>query len=282
LFGRPFEFALLTLLTSISFPIYASQPTTHLLTVTSELQQGSLVVGNTCRGCRVEYAGRSLKLTEDGLFVFGLGRNFKDSFRLRLFPPNGHKTDYYFPVKQREYDIQFIKGVPQKTVTPDPADQTRILEDSFLVQNARKGLSDRLDFVSGFQVPLDGPITGVYGSQRVYNGTPKSPHYGVDYAAETGAIVAAPASGIVTLADLDLFYSGGTLILDHGFGLTSSFLHLSGISVKTGQFVERGEPIAKVGSTGRSTGPHLDWRMNWYNIRIDPQLVLESLPVSFD
>ena len=131
-------------------------------------------------------------------------------------------------------------------------------------------------------MPLDGPITGVYGSQRVYNGTPKSPHYGVDYAAETGAIVAAPASGIVTLADLDLFYSGGTLILDHGFGLTSSFLHLSGISVKTGQFVERGEPIAKVGSTGRSTGPHLDWRMNWYNIRIDPQLVLESLPVSFD
>ena len=118
----------------------------------------------------------------------------------------------------------------------------------------------------------------MYGSQRIYNGVPKSPHYGVDYASPKGSIVRAPASGLVTLAHDDLFYSGGTLIIDHGFGLSSSFLHLSSLLVSLGDVVKQGDSIAKVGSTGRSTGPHLDWRMNWRNVRIDPQLVLESLP----
>jgi murein DD-endopeptidase MepM/ murein hydrolase activator NlpD len=112
----------------------------------------------------------------------------------------------------------------------------------------------------------------------VYNGVPKSPHYGVDYAALTGALVFAPASGEITLAHPDLFYSGGTIIMEHGFGLTSSFLHLSEILVSVGQRVEQGDPIGKVGSTGRATGPHLDWRMNWLNVRIDPQLVMDTLP----
>jgi murein DD-endopeptidase MepM/ murein hydrolase activator NlpD len=125
---------------------------------------------------------------------------------------------------------------------------------------------------------LIGPITGVYGSQRVYNGVPKNPHYGVDYAAPTGTEVVAPAAGIVRLAHPDLFYSGGTMIIDHGHGLSSSFLHLSGLLVAEGARVTRGQPIALVGATGRATGPHLDWRMNWHQQRIDPQLVLETLP----
>ena len=133
-------------------------------------------------------------------------------------------------------------------------------------------------FLAGFRKPLEGPVTGVYGSQRVYNGTPKNPHYGVDYAAPAGTIVRAPAAGVVQLAHSDLFYSGGTLIMDHGFGLNSSFLHLSAVLVSVGQEVKQGDPIGKVGSTGRATGPHLDWRMNWLNVRIDPQLVMESLP----
>ena len=130
----------------------------------------------------------------------------------------------------------------------------------------------------GFVWPLEGTITGVYGSQRIYNGVPKSPHYGIDIAAPQGELVRAPAPGVVTLVHPDMYYSGGTLIVDHGHGLSSTFIHLSESLVEIGQRVEAGEVIAKVGSTGRSTGPHLDWRMNWFDVRIDPRLVLEALP----
>ena len=148
-----------------------------------------------------------------------------------------------------------------------------------MVKQARKDLTESLDFLDGFQRPIQGPVTGVYGSQRFYNGVPKSPHYGVDYAAPTGTLVMAPASGVVRLAHRDLFYSGGTLIVDHGHGLSSTFLHLSDILVEQGVRVERGKPIARVGATGRATGPHLDWRRNWRQVRIDPVLVLQALPV---
>ena len=168
--------------------------------------------------------------------------------------------------------------MPQRTVEPPPEQLQRIRSDSAVVREARRSVTAKTDFLSGFIKPLEGPITGVYGSQRVYNGVPKSPHYGLDYAAPTGTIVNAPASGLVRLAHPDLFYSGGTLIIDHGHGLTSSFLHLSDILVSEGSVVQRGDAIAKVGATGRATGPHLDWRMNWRNVRIDPALVLQAFP----
>ena len=163
---------------------------------------------------------------------------------------------------------------------PSKSDSVRIRQDSALVKKARRDSSANLDFLGGFIKPLDGPITGVYGSQRIYNGIPGSPHYGVDYAAPIGTLVLAPASGKITLAHPDLFYSGGTIIMEHGFGLTSSFLHLSEILVSVGQRVEQGTAIARVGATGRATGPHLDWRMNWLNVRVDPQLVMRALPVA--
>ena len=183
-----------------------------------------------------------------------------------------------YKVAARSYNIQKVEGVPQRTVTPPPEQLQRIRSDSALVVQARRPVTDKTDFLAGFIKPLEGPITGVYGSQRFYNGVPKSPHYGLDYAAPTGTIVKAPAAGVVSLAHADLFYSGGTLIIDHGHGLSSSFLHLSEIVVKEGSRVQRGEVIARVGSTGRATGPHLDWRMNWLNQRVDPALVLESFP----
>ena len=135
-----------------------------------------------------------------------------------------------------------------------------------------------MDALAGFQWPAIGPISGVYGSQRIYNGTPRSPHYGVDVAVPTGTPVLAPSSGVVTLAEPDLFYSGGTIILDHGFRLSSSFLHLSKVHVAVGQEVKQGELIGEVGATGRATGPHLDWRMSWRNQRIDPQLLAPPMP----
>jgi murein DD-endopeptidase MepM/ murein hydrolase activator NlpD len=150
-----------------------------------------------------------------------------------------------------------------------------------MVAEARRLITDKTDFLAGFIKPLEGPITGVYGSQRFYNGIPKSPHYGLDYAAPEGTVVKAPAAGTVRLAHDDLFYSGGTLIIDHGHGLSSSFLHLSEILVVEGSRVERGVPIARVGATGRATGPHLDWRMTWLNQRVDPALVLQSFPAQY-
>lgn len=242
------------------------------------LQQGSLLLGTVEKGSRAVYRDRALPVTASGQFLLGLGRDAPASIELRIVDSEGLQTVQKYEVAKRDYRIQRVNGVPSKTVDSPAADLARIRNDSALVASARREITSKEDFLDGFQLPLDGPITGVYGSQRVYNGVPKSPHYGVDYAAPTGTQVLSPAAGIVRLAHRDLFYSGGTLIVDHGHGLSSSFLHLSDVLVAEGTRVSRGQPIAKVGATGRATGPHLDWRMNWYNERIDPQLVLETLP----
>ena len=242
------------------------------------LQQGSLLLGTVEKGSRPFYRDRALPVTASGQFLLGLGRDAPASIELRIVDSEGLQTVQKYEVAKRDYRIQRVNGVPSKTVDPSASDLARIRNDSALVASARREITSKEDFLDGFQLPLDGPITGVYGSQRVYNGVPKSPHYGVDYAAPTGTQVLSPAAGIVRLAHRDLFYSGGTLIVDHGHGLSSSFLHLSDVLVAEGTRVSRGQPIAKVGATGRATGPHLDWRMNWHNERIDPQLVLETLP----
>jgi len=272
------SFLLILFLISLNVDVAANDLASNGLIVPSNLVQGSLVVATVAPGYSVNYKGKPLKINDNGTFILGLGRDAREIMRLVVVDDKGHQEDYMFPVAKRKYNIQSVEGVPQRTVTPNPEDITRIRQDSLLVRNARQGVSDRQDFLAGFRKPLEGPVTGVYGSQRVYNGTPKNPHYGVDYAAPAGTIVRAPAAGVVRLAHSDLFYSGGTLIMDHGFGLNSSFLHLSAVLVSVGQEVKQGDPIGKVGSTGRATGPHLDWRMNWLNVRIDPQLVMESLP----
>lgn len=243
------------------------------------LQQGTLLLGSLEPGETAFYRGQPLPITAQGQFLLGLGRDAPASLELRIVDAEGLQTVEKFGVAQRDYRIQRVNGVPSKTVNPAAADLARIRSDSALVKAARREITAREDFLGGFQIPLQGPITGVYGSQRVYNGVPKNPHYGVDYAAPTGTQVLSPAAGIVRLAHPDMFYSGGTLIIDHGHGLSSSFLHLSEILVAEGVQVGRGQPVAKVGATGRATGPHLDWRMNWHNERIDPQLVLQTLPV---
>lgn len=248
------------------------------MTLQGSLQQGSLLLGTVEMGSTAFYRDQVLPVTASGQFLLGLGRDAPSSIELRIVDAEGLQTVQKFAVAKREYRIQRVNGVPAKTVNPPAADLARIRNDLALVKSARREITAREDFLDGFQIPLDGPITGVYGSQRVYNGVPKNPHYGVDYAAPTGTQVLSPAAGIVRLAHLDMFYSGGTLIVDHGHGLSSSFLHLSDILVAEGSRVSRGQPIAKVGATGRATGPHLDWRMNWHSERIDPQLVLETLP----
>ena len=241
-------------------------------------QQGGLLLGQVEPGATVSYQGEIIKTTVEGQFLVGFGRNAPARSIFVITDAEGLAAEAEYEIVPRSYNIQKVEGVPQRTVQPPAGQLQRIRSDSALVVEARRLVTDKTDFLAGFIKPLEGPITGVYGSQRFYNGVPKSPHYGLDYAAPTGTVVKAPAAGIVRLAHDDLFYSGGTLIIDHGHGLSSSFLHLSEILVAEGRRVERGDAIARVGSTGRATGPHLDWRMNWLNQRVDPALVLESFP----
>jgi len=255
-------------------PSLMAQP----LNLQGNLVQGGLVMGKVPAGYSVSYQGKQLKLTAEGQFLLGFGRDAPALATLIITDNQSRQQTQKLPVEQRVYNIQRIEGVPQRTVTPSSKDLERIRSDASLVRTARKQVTSNADFLQGFIKPLSGTVTGVYGTQRLYNGTPGSPHYGIDYAAPLGTPVMAPAAGLVTLAHDDLFYSGGTLIVDHGHGLSSTFLHLSELLVVEGQRVQRGEVVAKVGSTGRSTGPHLDWRMNWQNRRIDPQMVLQTLP----
>jgi murein DD-endopeptidase MepM/ murein hydrolase activator NlpD len=240
-------------------------------------QQGGLVLGHLNEDQTVSYKGKVLPLNNKRQFLLGFGRNEPATTKI-IVHKNSVDTTIILNVAPRQYAIQKIEGVPQKTVTPSVKDTDRIKKDISVVKKARKYLGAQDDFTEGFIQPASGPITGVYGSQRFYNGVPKSPHYGIDYAAPTGTPVKAPAAGIITLVHDDMFYSGGTLILDHGHGLSSTFLHLSDILVEEGQRVSREMVIAKIGSSGRATGPHLDWRMNWLDQRIDPQIVLDTLP----
>jgi len=253
------------------------------LELTGALSQGSMLVGHVEPGSKVELMARQIRVKEDGLFVFGLGRNAPSEITLVVQDAQGgDKQTHVFSIVQREYREQRINGVPQKTVTPPPEVLDRIRQESRLVKQARSGDGRYQDFMAGFYPPLDGPITGVYGSRRVYNGKPGNPHYGLDIAAPTGTDVFAPAPGVVKLIHADMFYSGGTLIIDHGHGISSTFIHLSEVVVEVGQRVAAGDLIARVGATGRATGPHLDWRINWFNVRLDPQLVLKYFPVTSD
>ena len=250
----------------------------HAISFEGEFKQGGLLIGQVQEGQTVSYQGKVLKLTTNNQFLLGLGRNAPAITTVTLNSQDKEPETITLQIAARQYNIQKIEGVPAKTVTPPASDLQRIKQDASMVREARKLVSNKQDFLKGFIKPADGPITGVYGSQRFYNGVPKSPHYGIDYAAPTGTPVIAPADGIVTFAHNDLFYSGGTLIIDHGHGLSSTFLHLSEILVKPDQQVTLGMEIAKIGATGRATGPHLDWRMNWLDQRIDPDLVLKVLP----
>lgn len=244
------------------------------------LIQGGLLIGQTSPGEQVEIMGRAIRADEQGLFVFGLGRDTPAEIKLTLTNGVDGAATYSYAVTQRVYREQRVEGVPQQTVTPPPEVLERIRREAELVREARTANDRRTDFLSGFVKPLEGAITGVYGSRRIYNGTPGTPHYGLDIAAPTGTDVFAPAPGVVTLVHRDMFYSGGTLLIDHGYGISSTFIHLSEVLVEKGQRVVPGDLIARVGATGRATGPHLDWRINWFDVRLDPALVLEHFPAA--
>lgn len=245
------------------------------LNIKGELTQGSALIGKVQQGSSLKLNNVPIKVTAQGEFFIGFGRDAKLEQTLMLTKQSGESLVQTLVLTKRDYKVQEVNGVPKQTVSPSQENLKRIKKESALVKKARAKVTQHTAFLEEFIVPMKGPITGVYGSQRIYNGVPKRPHYGVDYAGAVGTIVYAPASGVVSMTHSDMFYSGGTLIVDHGYGVSSSFLHLSEILVKEGQEIKQGEAIAKVGQGGRSTGPHLDWRMNWFDVRIDPLKVLK-------
>lgn len=260
--------------------VAAATKAQELLKLNGPLTQGALLTGAVPPGATVSYANgeqalQPVTVSAKGSFALGLGRDAASTLTIRV-TEGSVVRDFEFAIAKRDYEIQRVEGVAQKHISPPAEVLERIREEAARVRQARTLNDAREDFLGPFQWPLQGRVTGVYGSQRFYNGVPKSPHYGIDIAAPKGAAVAAPADGVVTFADPDLYYSGGTLIVDHGHGVSSTFIHLSRIDVAVGQAVKQGDVIAGVGSTGRSTGPHLDWRMNWFDQRIDPQLLFPS------
>ena len=252
------------------------QPVTPDIDIRGALTSGTLLIGDVHSAERVELNGEPLRMTPEGQVVFGFGRDQHGAQEITLFDHHGRKFKKTLQIKPRQYKIDRVDGVPQQTVTPDPEQQQRAKREAAQVWTARNNaLSDRTDFLAQVKMPAQGRISGVYGSQRIFNGTPRNPHFGLDIAAPTGSPVLAPWSGKVILAENDLFYSGGTLIIDHGYGVTSTYIHLHKLHAAVGDEVAQGQKIAEIGATGRVTGPHLDWRINWRHERLDPALVIE-------
>lgn len=244
------------------------------ITLEGEKTQGSLLRGTAEPGTLVWLNGDPVKVSAQGYFAIGFGRDASLEHTLEYQPPGQEKQSMTLSLSKREYKIQHIEGLPPKMVTPPEEVLERIRNDNRQVALARQINDDRVDFMAQFMWPAEGPISGVYGSQRVLNDIPKRPHFGVDVAGPVGTPVHAPADGIVTLWVPDMYYSGGTMIIDHGHGVSSTFLHLHKSHVEQGSKVKQGQLVAEIGNTGRTTGPHLDWRINWFKERLDPALLV--------
>lgn len=256
-----------------------------LAEVPASVPQGGLIRGKVPSGTRLSLLSPgsassspgaiAVRVAEDGRFVVGVGRDEVGPIQLALKAPNEPRRLLTVAVDARDWKIDRVDGVPEATVNPPPAIAARIAREQAQVAEARLRDDARKDFAGDFIWPLTGRISGVYGSQRIFNGTPKSPHSGLDVAAPKGTPVQAPAGGVITFAKPDLYLTGGTVLIDHGHGLSSNFLHLSRIDVAVGQRVEQGQVIGLVGATGRATGPHMHWGMNWFGVRVDPQLLVD-------
>lgn len=267
----------LAMLLACALPAAASDRSS---VVPGSVQQGALVVGHTQPRNTVDVSGRAVRVSKDGSFVFGVGRDEPGPVRIAITWLDGARERINIAVTPRHWPIERITGVPPATVNPPPEIAARIEREQASVSAARIRDDDRDDYEQAFIWPVQGRVSGRFGNQRVYvlpdgSDVPKAPHSGMDIAVATGTPVLAPASGIVTFAAPDLYLTGGTVLLDHGHGVSSNFLHLSRIDVKVGDRVEQGHVMGASGATGRATGPHLHWGMNWFDMRVDPLLVLE-------
>lgn len=239
-------------------------------------KQGGMVIGQAEPGTKIFLGEKEVLVGPKGRFVIGFGRDAETKAILKIVTGAGTTEELALTIEPQIYNIDRVDGLPEKTVTIPEIEKVRRQKEQGMVAKARNSVTSFLDWAGGFVKPAEGRITGVYGSQRILNGQPRWPHYGLDIAGDTGTLVQAPAGGIVRLAEKNFLLEGGIIIIDHGFGVNSTFLHLSEVTVNVGQRVEQGDNIGAIGMTGRATGPHLDWRINWGSVRLDPALVLES------
>ncbi|MEO3474868.1 M23 family metallopeptidase [Roseomonas sp. CAU 1739] len=237
------------------------------------LAQGGFVVGRAAPGTRVSLDGRALRVSVDGAFAFGFGRDQGPSAVLAVTHPDNRREERRLAIARRQWQEQRINGLPPEQVTPDAETLRRIEREREKLGVARATDSALTGFATGFIAPASGRISGVYGSRRVLNGQPRQPHYGLDFAVPTGTPLKAVAAGRVTLADQFHFF-GNLMVIDHGHGVNSLYAHLSAIEVRDGQMVAQGDRIALSGATGRVTGPHLHFSFSWFQTFLDPQPVV--------
>jgi murein DD-endopeptidase MepM/ murein hydrolase activator NlpD len=248
--------------------------TTFAVEFQGKFIQGHFIIGKTESGTKVLIDKKEVRVTDDGFFAFGISRDRKYNVIITL-NKDSNKQKIVKKVQKRKYNIQRIDGLEEEKVTPPEEVYERIKIENKLISKARMTNSDLDFFKNKFKIPVDDAIvTGVYGSQRILNGKPKWPHYGLDFAQKEGTKIKAMLDGVATLVEPDLYYSGGTLIFDHGHGISTLYMHMQKIFVKKGQKIRQGDIIGTVGSTGRATGAHLDVRLNWFQTRLDPGTVL--------
>ena len=240
-----------------------------------KFEQGSFILGKTEPNSSVKVDNKKIRVSKDGFFAFGLGRDRKNDVVIKV--SKDEKSEVFVKkIYKRKYKIQRIDGLPSKQVTPPPEVFSRIKKDNILIGEARSLNSEYDYFKNKFIYPIDKYIiTGVYGSQRILNGKPRRPHYGIDFHAPEGTPVKAMMDGEVTLAEKDMYFTGGTIIFDHGHGISTLFMHMKDINVKVGQKIKKGQIVGTLGQSGRATGPHLDIRLNWFNVKLDPKSVLK-------
>tara|TARA_Y100000590_G_scaffold297882_1_gene335789 strand:+ start:341 stop:1129 length:789 start_codon:yes stop_codon:yes gene_type:complete len=236
--------------------------------------QGHFILGKTEPGSKIIIDKKEIRVSKDGFFVFGIDRDRKFDFLITKIN-KGKKEKITKQVFKRKYNVQKIDGLPENKVTPPEEVYKRIKKENNAIGEARAIDSDLTFFKNNFIMPVKGIVTGVYGSQRILNGKPRWPHYGIDIAADKGTMILSSGTGVVTMAEDDLYYTGGTIIMDHGHGISTIYSHLESVLVSLGDRINQGDVIGTVGSTGRSTGPHLDFRINWFQTRLDPMSVLK-------
>ena len=248
------------------------------LALTGRFVQGGHALGRTWPRALVFVDGEALAAaSSSGHFIVGFDRDAPAGVEIEA-RADGRSVRRTLDIAPGDFDITRIDGLPPATVAPsDPALLQRIAREVELKTEAFASRIDADHFRDGFVWPLTGfRVSSRWGAQRVLNGTPARPHYGIDLAAPAGTVIRAPAAGRVTLAEPDLHFEGGLILIDHGQGLITAYLHQSRLDVRTGQDVRRGDSLGRVGMSGRATGPHLCWRMKWRNRNMDPSLLVRT------